>query len=116
MTIMITGRHMDITDTLRAHAEERMTHAAAEWPKVGDVHMVLNLEKQSRCIAEIVLKVPHHGTVEAKAESHDMYLSIDQAIEKADRQVRRWKEKVQDAHKAREGLGEIERSLQDREG
>lgn len=116
MTINITGRHMDVTDALRGHVEERIRHAASEWPRIGNVHVVLNLEKKTRCIAEVVFRAPRHGTVEARAESHDMYRSIDLAIERADRQVRRWKQKLKDSHKTRAGLGRVERTIQDREG
>lgn len=116
MIIKITGRHVEITDALREHVEQKIHHAATEWPNVGSVHVVLNLEKQTRCQAEVVLHADHHGLVEAKAESHDMYLSMDEAIEKADRQVRHWKEKLQHAHKAREALGTVDRKLQDRKG
>ena len=115
MIINITGRHVDITDALREHVERKILHAASEWPRVSSAHVVLNLEKLARCEAEIVLHVEHHGAVEARAESHDMYLSVDQAVNKADRQVRHWKEKLQRSHKTREGLGQVERTLQDRE-
>lgn len=115
MNITLTGRHVEITDAIRKHVEARLEAAAAEWPKVGSAHVVLNLEKQTRCIAEVVLQTPRHGTVEAREESHDMYRSVDQAIDKVDRQVRRWKEKVQDAHKTHPGLGTAERKARDRE-
>jgi putative sigma-54 modulation protein len=116
MKINLTGRHVEISDAIRKHIEARLEAAASEWPKIGSVHVVLNLEKQTRCIAEVVVQAPRHGTVEAREESHDMYRSVDQAIDKVDRQVRRWKEKMQDAHKTRPGLGIVERKTQDLEG
>jgi ribosomal subunit interface protein len=36
--------------------------------------------------------------VEGKAASENMYTSIDQALEKAERQLRKLREKVQDHH------------------
>jgi len=116
MITNITGRHIEITQAIRQHIEERIARAAAEWPPIQSVHVVLNLEKQTRCIAEVVLQAPHHGTVEAKEESHDMYRSVDLAIEKVDHQIHKWKEKRQEAHKTRAGLGENERAAQDQEG
>jgi putative sigma-54 modulation protein len=116
MNLTITGRHVEISDVVRKHVEERLANVSADWPRTQSVHVILNLEKQTLCIAEVVVQVPRHGTVEAKEESHDMYRSVDQAIEKVDRQIRRWKEKVQEAHKTHPGLGASERTAQDQEG
>jgi len=108
MIINLTGRHVEITDALRAHVEERLRAALADFPRVESVHVVLNLEKH-RHIAEIDVRAPHHLRVEAREETHDMYAAFDGAIEKALKQMRRWSEKVHE-HKG-VGLGRIESAV-----
>ena len=108
MIISITGRHVDVTDALRARIEEKLQSAFADFPRVESVHVILNIEKH-RHIAEVVVQAPNRLRVEAEEETHDMYLSFDGAVEKALKQLRRWADKVH-AHKAI-GLGEIESGL-----
>ncbi len=99
MQISITGRHMNVTDALRAHAEDRLRSRLADFPRLLRAEVVLSVEKH-RHIAEVVVHVPHHGLVESKRESADMYLSIDQAVDHVAQQLRKWYDRKHD-HKAR---------------
>ncbi len=107
MNISLTGRHVEITDALKEHVEEKLRRAFADFPRIESVRVVLNVEKY-RHIAEILVKAPHHAHAEAREETHDMYLSIDGAIEKVLHQMRRWADKAHD-HKA-VGLSRVERA------
>jgi putative sigma-54 modulation protein len=100
MNINITGRHVEITDELRDHSQSRIEREFSEFKhyRIENVHVILNIEKH-RHIAELVVKAPHQSIVEAKAEGHDMYASIDDAIAKCVKQMRKWLDKVQDHHK-----------------
>ncbi len=102
MKINITGRHVEITDALRDHLQARLDSAFTDFPRVENVHVILNLEKHRHSV-EITAHLPRHGHVEAKAESHDMYASIDQAAERAATQLHKWAEKIHD-RKTRNGL------------
>ena len=110
MNISVTGRHVEITDSLRDHVHARAESAFSEFPRLDSVHVILILEKY-RQIAEVVAHVPRHGPVEAKAESDDMYASIDAAMDKTAVQIRKWVDKVHD-HKSRPGLGRVDATLQ----
>ena len=114
MNITVTGRHVDITDTLRDHVQARLTDALSEFPRMDSVHVILTLEKY-RQIAEVVAHVPRHGPVEASAESTDMYASIDAAADKTAAQVRKWFDKVHN-HKNGPGLSEVDRTVQKAQG
>ncbi len=103
MQISITGRHVEITDGIRDHVHGRIQRELDDFPRVNDVHVILMLEKY-RHIAEIVLQAPPHIRVEAREDSTDMYYSIDRAVEKAARQLRRQYDRIHD-HKARDGEG-----------
>ncbi len=98
MRISITGRHVEVTDALRDHVEQRMRARLGEFPRLQDAHVVLMVEKH-RHIAEVVVHVPHHGPVESRRESADMYQSIDQAVDHVELQIRKWFERRHE-HKA----------------
>lgn len=105
MQISITGRHIDISDATREHIHGKIEHALIEFRRIESVHVILDHEKH-RYLAELVIKVPSHH-VEAKEESPDMYLSVDAAIEKAARQLRKLLDRVQD-HKGKDRLSQAE--------
>jgi putative sigma-54 modulation protein len=101
---------MEITDAIRDYAHSRVERALSEFPRVQSVHLILDLEKY-RHKAEVVVRAAHHVKVEARGESDDMYTSIDGAIDKAEKQLRRLRDKVQN-HKARNSIASIEQDLQ----
>ena len=114
MQISITGRHMELSEALREHAQGRLEQLNAEFPRLQSAHMVMDIEKH-RQMAELVVHAPNHVVVDAKEETDDMYASIDRAFEKAERQLRRLRDKLVD-HKAQESLGEIEAEVEARSG
>ncbi len=113
MQISVTGRHMQITDAIRDHALNTVQHGLREFPRILNVHVILDLEKY-RHIAEIVVQAPNHIVVEAQHESNDMYVSVDGAVEKAAKQLRKLWDKMQD-HKSRESLANLELEKQQEE-
>jgi len=98
MTIMVSGRHVSVTDAMKDYAESKLIAVLEDRHKITNAKIVLDLQK-TRHKAEIIV----HGknlNVEADSESYDMYESIDHAIGKIDRQISRYFDKKQDHHKA----------------
>lgn len=107
MNINVTCRHMDMTEALREHALSRVEESFSEFPRVTDVQVILDVQKKIHHVAEIVVHAANHIHVEATEETTDMYASIDGAVDKAHRQLRKKRDIAQD-HKHTPGLGEIE--------
>lgn len=113
MQISITGRHMELTDALRDHTQSRLEKLNSEFPRLQTAHVVLDVEKH-RQLAELIVHAPNHVVVDAKDETSDMYASIDSAVDKATKQLRRIRDKMVD-HKSQESLGEIEAEVEARQ-
>lgn len=94
MRISITARHFDLTDGLREHTEERLEKLDRYSVPFLDAHVVLTVEKY-RHQAEVTLQGKGFS-LNGKAESSDMYTSVDQAVQKLEAQVRRHKDKTSD--------------------
>ena len=94
MQIQLTGHHVEITPALRQFVTEKMERLERHFDHVGNVHMVLSVEKL-RQKAEATIHLSR-GTVFADAEAEDMYAAIDILIDKLDRQVKKQKEKNTD--------------------
>ena len=92
MNVTITGRHMNVTDAIREHVEKGLGKVKGHFDKVIDVDVVLSVEKH-RHIAEINLHA-NGLRINAKESSEDMYGSLDAALNKVDRQVRRHKDRI----------------------
>jgi putative sigma-54 modulation protein len=92
--IIVTGRHIDVTDALRDHAVEKTLHACRRLDKITSAHITFAVEKY-RHITEVVVQA-HGSTLRGKEETGDMYSSIDQAMNKVESQAQRLKEKLKD--------------------
>jgi putative sigma-54 modulation protein len=101
--ITITGRHVEITDPLRDYVTEKIGRACKRLDKISSVHVTVTVEK-FRHIVEVVIH-SHGATLHAKEETHDMYSSIDQVLDKIEIQAKRLKEKVKDHKHAPEAEG-----------
>jgi len=97
MEIIVSGRHLSVTEAVKNYAKEKLETILGQHHKIGNVRIVLDVQK-SRCKAEVIV----HGKnldMEADAESYDMIESIDAAVAKIDHQVSKYFEKIQDHHK-----------------
>jgi putative sigma-54 modulation protein len=95
MSIEITARHMDGADAAKQYANERADKLMGMFPRVEHVHVILNVEKH-RHEAEVVVQAKNHIRIEADEKSDDMANSIDVAFERAEKQLRKLREKIQE--------------------
>jgi putative sigma-54 modulation protein len=94
MQVHITGRHVEISDAIREHIYDKVERTLIDFHRVEDVRIVLDLQKLIHSAEVLVQGKNIH--VEGKASSENMYTSIDEALEKAEHQLRKLRQKVQD--------------------
>ena len=95
MDIRISGRHVEVTDAMRAHARERVEKLERYSPHLTHVAVTLSIEG-ARHTAEMLASFKGRGDVVAKCETHDMYQAIDQATGKIEKQLRKLEARVKD--------------------
>ena len=87
MRILISGKNLEVSSYLREVVEKKMGKLERFFPSSAEAHVMLSVEK-NRHIVEIT--IPHQGRVIRCEEiSGDMYASIDIALDKLDRQIRK---------------------------
>ncbi|HAS81417.1 MAG TPA: ribosome-associated translation inhibitor RaiA [Verrucomicrobia bacterium] len=101
MSIEVTVRHLDGAPGAKKYAEERAAKLMEMFPRVEHVHVILNVEKH-RCIAEVVVQAKNHIHVEADETSDSLGNSMDVAFDRAEKQLRKLREKIQD-HRVKPG-------------
>jgi putative sigma-54 modulation protein len=96
MQLNITFRGFGATDALKEHARDRVERVNKYLDRAGDAHVVLSLERHLHH-ADITI---HSGAwvLRGKDKSEDMYTSIELAMDKIERQLRRYKERLKHHH------------------
>lgn len=100
MQITITARNLELTPALRRYTERKLKKLQKYMDGITGVHVTLSIEKY-RQIAEVTLRV-RDLTIRGEEGTDDMYSSIDLVMDKIERQILRYKEKIV-AHPARGG-------------
>lgn len=110
MQVSVTFKHLEPTDAIRSYAEGKVAKTKKYLDNPVDANVVLSVEK-FRHIAEINLMV-NGLAVSATDSTEDMYSSIDNVMDKIERQLRRHKERIK-RHKPRisEGESTLEESV-----
>jgi putative sigma-54 modulation protein len=94
MDISVTGRHLEVTPAIREYAAKKLEHIDIEFPRILSAHFIVEVEK-FRHIAELILQCGNHITIEARDVEEDLYAAIDRVVDKAARQMRKYKTKIQ---------------------
>ena len=98
MSIIISGRHVSVSEEMKAYAESKIEPIMNQRYKISSVRVILETQK-NRHKAEIVVHAKN-CEFEADCETLDMYESIDMAVAKVAKQIGKHFDKKQDHHKA----------------
>ncbi len=92
MKISVTFRNAEGENWQKEYVDDRLKKMKKYIDRPVEAHVVLSVEK-FRNVAEVNLMADGLN-VNAKEESKDMHLAIDNAIEKIERQLKKHKEKI----------------------
>lgn len=105
MQVQISGHHVDLTDPLRNHVNQKIERIERHFDHITNAHVTLTVEK-NRNKAEANMHVSG-AEIFAAAESEDMYAAIDHLMDKLDRQIIKHKEKLK-SHKGASTVNSLE--------
>lgn len=91
MQINLTGHHVEVTQSLREYVDTKFAKLERHFDHINNVHVVLTVEKLDQK-AEATVHLSG-SEVHASAVNGDMYASIDNLIDKLDRQILKYKGK-----------------------
>ncbi|MBE0598799.1 MAG: ribosome-associated translation inhibitor RaiA [Desulfuromonadales bacterium] len=101
MQIAVTFRHMEASDPVRAYVEEKLGRVKKYIDEPIEVQVSLSVEKKIRHNADVTITAKGI-TIKGSEETNDMYAAIDAVVDKIERQLKRYKEKLK-AHKPSAG-------------
>jgi len=105
MQVTVIGRHLEATEALKKYATERFHRIEKYLPKNSNATITLSVVKKMHHIAEIMIKADG-VLIQATEETEEMYSSIDLLVDKIERRVRKYKEKITD-HKHQTGVTDL---------
>ncbi len=103
MQIIITARHFDLTNTIRDHVESECEKLGKYFDQIMNAHFVLSLEN-NRNNVEMIFSIPRNS-LKSVASASDMYVAINDAVDKMENQIKKLKGKWFD-HKKKKSLSE----------
>lgn len=111
MNLTISGHHLELTPAIREYVQNKLERIRRHFDHVIDIAVILTVdklpEKEKRQKAEINLRL-RGKDVHVESNAHDLYAAIDMLIDKLDRQVIKYKTKIQDhQHAAIKHLPEV---------
>src|SRR6476619_7103096 len=95
MQLSVTFRHMDSTEALKDYAREKIERIRKYFPDPIKAHVVLACDRGYNHNADVIITLHNGIVIKGEETTEDMYSSIDLVMAKIERQVRRYKEKLQ---------------------
>ena len=93
MKFIIVGRNIEVTPGLRAAVEEKIGKLERYFNPDTEAHVTLSVEKERQ---KIEVTIPVKGNIiRSEQVSNDMYVSIDLVEEIIERQLKKYKNKIQ---------------------
>ena len=101
MNLTISGHHLEITPALRTYVTSKLGKITRHFDQVVDIKVLLSIEnqteKEGRQKAECNLHVKGNDLFAESAHA-DLYAAVDDLVDKLDRQVVKYKDRIQAHH------------------
>ncbi len=95
MKIQFTGLNTEATEALCNYAREKLARLDKLAHNISNIHVTFDVNKAKSHIVEATLHLPK-TEIHARAESEDMYKSINLLMDKLTKQLSKYKEKLTD--------------------
>ena len=96
MLFTISGKHMEVTEALRTHAEEKTSKLPKYYNSINRVEVIIDQAPGDNVSVEIIARAEHSNIFIVTEISDDAYKCIDVAVHKLERQLKRKKTKERD--------------------
>ncbi|MGX8796330.1 ribosome hibernation-promoting factor, HPF/YfiA family [Fusibacter sp. JL298sf-3] len=94
MKVTVTGRNLVITDAIREQVERKLEKFDKFFKSDVEAHATFSVQKGNH-IVEVMIPLKNDTIFRAEARTDDMYSSIDEAIDKIARQMKKHKSKIE---------------------
>ena len=101
MELRVSGHQMATGEALQTHAGERLNAVVGKYfSRALSSQVTFGKAPAGAFRCDIVTHVMHGLILKGAAVAHDAHVALDQAAEKIDKQLRRYKRRLKDRHEA----------------
>lgn len=97
MQILIKSKNLQVTDSLRTYTEDKVNKLERILPSASEVRIELSVvssrNAQERQVAQITMRDGSGFILRAEEHSSDLRASLDTAVDRLERQIKRYKGK-----------------------
>ncbi len=97
MNLQVSGHHLEITPALHAYVTGKLERITRHFDNVIDVNVILSVDKLTQK-AEVTVHLAGKD-VYVESVDEDLYAAVDGLVDKLERQVQKYKQKLQDHHR-----------------
>jgi len=108
MNISLTGRHLELTDAIKAHMNSSIETLSKYNMDIISVNVIASTQTKKgkeHSVVEFVINLAHKNSIVIKQNDADLYSAIDMATSRAQKAMRRMHDKESEHHKV--GLNEV---------
>lgn len=108
MNVSITGRHLELTDAIKAHINTSIEILSKYHMDIISVNVIASTQTKKgkeHSVIEFVINLAHKNSIVIKQNDQDLYAAIDLATARAQKAMRRMHDRDTDHHKV--GLNEV---------
>jgi ribosomal subunit interface protein len=102
MEVLVHGKQLDVGDALRGHVESALkAHVEKYFSRAINANTTFGRAGKGGVRADIAVHPRRGLVVQGSAEAGDAYAAFDVALARIDKQLRRYKRRLNDRHKER---------------
>lgn len=97
MNLQISGHHLEITPAIHEYVTGKLERVTRHFDNVIDVNVILSVDKLKQK-AEVTVHLSGKD-VYVESIDEDLYAAVDSLVDKLERQIQKYKQKIQDHHR-----------------
>ncbi|WP_375174184.1 ribosome hibernation-promoting factor, HPF/YfiA family [Pseudooceanicola sp.] len=101
MRYEVTGKHIDVGESLQTHVRTELGSVMEKYSQRPTDASVVFSKSGHEFVCEATVHLSSGLNASAKAHANEIYAAFDDACEKMDKQLRRYKRRLKDHHKQR---------------
>jgi putative sigma-54 modulation protein len=104
--IKISTRHGQLSEETRQFIHEKAQKLLRLFERLTMIEVTVDLKDEVKKVVEFLVNAEHKHDIVARESHTDVLAAVDLCLAKAEQQLRRYKEKIQD-HRRRPSAGDV---------
>jgi putative sigma-54 modulation protein len=104
--IKISARHGHLHEATQEHIRDKANKLTHYFQRLMMIEVIVDLKDEEK-VVEFLVSAEHKHDFVAKESNQDILVAVDLVLEKLERQVRKYKEKITDHHRGTPAMGDV---------